>query len=445
MIHLLGVGVLGLCGVAGPLFEERRLLPEEPQASWMYGFVVAVGEGLLAVGAPVAAGGDPRDGSVEVFDAESGARLYRLGAGDVGGGDFGAWSLAFAGDALLVGVPSPGLGLDEPSGRVHVFGAADGAYRGAIVPPDERSLLFGWSMAVDGDRVLIGAPDRTFDRPGGAAYLYEVGGTEALRVFEPPQGVDVGTMGYAVAIGDGRAAVAARSVTTATGWNGAVVVFDAETGEPLELLEDPRPDAARVFGHAIALDDGVLAVGSAYQPFGASGDVGLGWVSVFGVDDGALLGVVDAPDAEGLGFGSSVALGGGVLLVGARDDSGRAERGGGVWGFEVLTLLPITAFGPAMPGHLDRFGWSVSLGSGRAWVGAPFYEATGAVYGFDVPERCVVDFDGDRRATTTDVGLFIDLFRSGHAAADVAEPYGVFDFFDVAEFVRLYGGGCVGE
>jgi hypothetical protein len=108
-------------------------------------------------------------------------------------------------------------------------------------------------------------------------------------------------------------------------------------------------------------------------------------------------------------------------------------------------MLPITGLGPAMPGHLDRFGWSVSLGSGRAWVGAPFYEATGAVYGFVVPERCVVDFDGDRRATTTDVGLFVDLFRSEHVAADVAEPRGVFDFFDVAEFVRLYGGGCVGE
>jgi outer membrane protein assembly factor BamB len=444
MIHLLGVGVLGLCGVAGPLFEERRLLPLGPDDQRMFGFVSAVGDGLVAVGTPLG-NADPGQGFVEVFDAESGARLYRLGAGDVGGGDFGAWSLAFAGDALLVGVPSPGLGLDEPSGRVYVFGAADGAYRATIVPPDERSLLFGWSMAVDGGRVLIGAPDRTFDRPDGAAYLYEIGGTEPLRVFEPPEGVDLGTMGYAVAIEDGRAAVAARRGTTATGWNGAVVVFDAETGEPLETLGDPRADAQRIFGHAIALDDGVLAVGSAYQPFGASGDVGLGWVSVFGVDDGALLGVLDAPDAEGFGFGSSVALGGGVLLVGARDDSGRAVSGGGAWAFEVGTMLPITGLGPAMPGHLDRFGWSVSLGSGRAWVGAPFYEATGAVYGFVVPERCVVDFDGDRRATTADVGLFVDLFRSGHAAADVAEPRGVFDFFDVAEFVRLYGGGCVGE
>ena len=41
-----------------------------------------------------------------------------------------------------------------------------------------------------------------------------------------------------------------------------------------------------------------------------------------------------------------------------------------------------------------------------------------------------------------DVAAFIALYNAGDASADIAEPFGVLNFFDLAAYVGLYGAGC---
>ena len=41
-----------------------------------------------------------------------------------------------------------------------------------------------------------------------------------------------------------------------------------------------------------------------------------------------------------------------------------------------------------------------------------------------------------------DVSTFISMYNSADPDADLAAPFGVFNFFDVAEFISLYNDGC---
>jgi probable HAF family extracellular repeat protein len=41
-----------------------------------------------------------------------------------------------------------------------------------------------------------------------------------------------------------------------------------------------------------------------------------------------------------------------------------------------------------------------------------------------------------------DVSAFLNAFSSQDAAADLAEPFGAFDFFDVSAFLNAYSAGC---
>lgn len=41
-----------------------------------------------------------------------------------------------------------------------------------------------------------------------------------------------------------------------------------------------------------------------------------------------------------------------------------------------------------------------------------------------------------------DVSAFLALYNAGDAGADVAEPFGVLNFFDIAGYISLYSAGC---
>ncbi len=122
--------------------------------------------------------------------------------------------------------------------------------------------------------------------------------------------------------------------------NGAIYVFDINTGEQLDLVipnpnPDPNPDSHPElppmmgssphfndrFGQAIAVKGNRLVVGAPRNNTGAK-DAGV--VYVFHADTGDLIYTIDNPllatnpaEAEGDGFGTSIAFVGDDILVGA--------------------------------------------------------------------------------------------------------------------------------
>ncbi|MEM9372587.1 MAG: GC-type dockerin domain-anchored protein [Planctomycetota bacterium] len=61
-----------------------------------------------------------------------------------------------------------------------------------------------------------------------------------------------------------------------------------------------------------------------------------------------------------------------------------------------------------------------------------------------VGRSCLADMDLDLALDMDDILLLVSLFQSGMPEADLAEPFGELNFFDIALFLEAFGDGCEG-
>ena len=157
------------------------------------------GRGTVTVNAP--APPDTAIGSVQLFKRGADMKWTangRLTATSAAGAQFGS-SLALAGDMALVGAPG------EPSGgTVYVFQrGADGQWSTAGALPAQGLVggdRFGSAIAIDGNRVAVGAPNR---KGKGAVYIFRRDGgswTQETEQVAPQNLPDRALFGGAVAV-----------------------------------------------------------------------------------------------------------------------------------------------------------------------------------------------------------------------------------------------------
>jgi hypothetical protein len=211
-------------------------------------------------------------GAVYAFTrAESGGwtQRRRLLADDAGSGDRFGEAVASEGDTLLIGAP----GESSASGAVYCYrrtGASKWAFEQQITPANRViGAEFGASIDIDHDRIIVGAPaDTDMFQDVGVAYVLHrdpitgVWSPEGRLVAPFQRGLD--EFGYAVAIeGDLAVVTALRSDLFETDAGAAFAYERTPTG--WEYLDRITPQAIRSriqFGSAVALDDGVAAVGA---------------------------------------------------------------------------------------------------------------------------------------------------------------------------------------
>ena len=324
-VHVFGRGETGA-------FEETAALGSDAvEVGDGFGMSLAVDGNTLFVGAPKTGGGR---GAVYVFSrANAGAAWGPVttlrSATRREGDEFGA-AVTLDGEFALIGSP----GREQGAGAVSVFRLLGGAWtetatlRGSGVAPEDR---FGSALAVDADRLLVGAPGPF---PG------VIPGNSS-----PPR-------------------------------EGSVYVFDRQGGR---LVESARLTSGQsgpgLFGHAISLNGEAAFLGA---PLGNQLS---GAVHLF-VIDGSGRWTQSAPieaatAAPRSGFGMSVSYAAGDLWVGAPLGGSayvfrRSEEGD--WReVEILSIASSNSF----------MGLSVAAGDDTAIVGSPgadFFEGVGSVY-----------------------------------------------------------------
>jgi hypothetical protein len=92
----------------------------------------------------------------------------------------------------------------------------------------------------------------------------------------------------------------------------------------------------------------------------------------------------------------------------------------------------------------------VGISGNRVLVGAPLETSAGdnagAAYLFTInPEQpgCLADLAAPFGVLDFfDVAAFLAAYNGQDGVADLAEPLGVWDFFDVAAFLAAYNAGC---
>jgi len=177
-----------------------------------------------------------------------------------------------------------------------------------------------------------------------------------------------GDFGSSVAVGDRVVVVGAPSETVSgKNYAGRAYVF-ALTGALIITLVSPHSQYNGNFGVSVAVGDRVVVVGARGETVG--GKIGAGRAYVFSLT-GDLTHTLVSPNSQNDGnFGSSVAVGDSVVVVGAPGETVSGNIGAGrAYVFALTGALTRTLVTPS-PQTYGEFGWSVAVGDGAVAVGA---------------------------------------------------------------------------
>lgn len=248
---------------------------------------------------------------------------------------------------------------------------------------------FGFSVAISGNAVIIGAPGR-FAPNIGSAYLIDFATGNQRFKLTSPIGSAVDQFGASVDISGNTAIVGAPELVD--GISSAAYLFDATTGDQLFKLIPADTSLFDRFGASVAIDGNMAIVGA---PDGDGADNLSGAVYLFDVDPlsptfGDQLSKLTASDGATFDqFGFSVAISGSMAIVGAYDDD---SGSGSAYLFDADPLSPtfgdqLLKFTASDAGSIDWFGTSVAVSGNMAIVGAPRNRhasiTSGSAYLFD--------------------------------------------------------------
>ena len=250
-------------------FEEAKLIAEDPQGSALFGLSVDLDGSTAIVGEPL-----DLSGSAYVFVRSDHAWLQQaklVHTGISGGDNFGD-AVAIEGDTAVVGAPRWDLDPDAD----HARGAAYVFTRSGSTWTQQAQLLssdlsefdrFGASVALDGDTMVIGAPGESGQfLAEGAAYVFTRSGTawveQAKLKAAFPQDTDV--FGVSVAVDGDTVVVGSLRDTVDVGGQGSAYVFtrtgSSWTQQAVLVASDPSVSA--LFGVSVAVDGGTAVVGA---------------------------------------------------------------------------------------------------------------------------------------------------------------------------------------
>jgi len=346
-------------GVPCEAFDEGYLKASNAQGDFEFGTSVAISGDLLAVGSPGEASGSrgvggamdgsgaTDSGAVYVFHREATGWVQEafLKASDAAASDAFGWSVALDGDLLVVGAPAEAR---TGRGAAYVFRRVSGEWseQARIEATDgDPGDAFGRSVAIAGDTVAVGAPlddgpdDTATD--SGAVHVFGPSGRDWVlgASLQASNAGDDDEFGTAVALAGDRLVVGAPGENS-----GPITVGGAEE-------DDSAPDAgaAHVFLRS-----------------------GLGWTQE------AYLKASNTGANDG--FGTAVAIHGDLVVVGAPGESSatssplddEAPSAGAAYTFARVdgSWTRGSYLKTASPRAFDLFGTSVAVLGDLVIVGA---------------------------------------------------------------------------
>jgi len=266
-------------------------------------------------------------------------------------------------------------------GSVHVFERPAGSWvevQQLVAPVASDGMGFGAAIALQGDRLVAGAPYHFVGEPEvGIAFVFEHDGStwqDVAQLLSTGTG-PFQTFGRAVALDGDTILVGAPGDREGVFNAGAAYVFERSGGSwPLEqMLSFGAPTELQNVGTSVALQGDRAYVGG-------SGLIAPGVGVVVEYERiGGVWSMVDVISPEplipGTAFGATLALDGDLLVVGAADESDLLEGAGAVyvfyreaggWTQEVVLTAPFGAMRT-----LAGFGSAVDVDGSRVLVGAP--------------------------------------------------------------------------
>jgi hypothetical protein len=293
--------------------------------------------------------------------------------------------IALSGDTFVTGAPSedggpnshPGQFDDarKDSGAAYVFARKGNAWVQQAylkADPPVEGANFGTSVAIDGDRIAIGARN---DTGSGAVYIFERTAdtwrkTDRLAIENASSNI---AFGATVALHGERLAIGAVAEASGASDSGAVFMYEhsAAGWARTARLKASKPGPLDWLGSSVAFDGDVLVTGATGQ-FVDGNPCGATHVFVRNGTAWNDQGILPATGLEaGALFGTTVAISGDTIAVGAFNGTAGLTSGavflfvrdGTSWRQEGVVRA-------ANPGSGDYFGLRLALATDRLLVGA---------------------------------------------------------------------------
>ncbi|MEW6742745.1 MAG: hypothetical protein AB1486_08295 [Planctomycetota bacterium] len=244
--------------------EEQKLLASDAAEGDRFGSAIAATTDLIAVAAQSDQDAGYATGSVYLFrfDGTTWLEEQKLVAGDAQAGDLFGASLAIEGERVAVGAP----GQDEKSvsaGAIYVFSKAGGSWlqEAKLLASDGEFFdELGWSVGLSGSMLVAGAPGH--NNYDGAAYVYQEGptGWSEVQKLTPSQPTgDFGSFGSTGSL-DGEVALIGAPRTV----KGEAYVFRQSGGLFIEEAQLTASDGAQgdVFAGSLAVSGDAILIGA---------------------------------------------------------------------------------------------------------------------------------------------------------------------------------------
>lgn len=383
-VLLMGSGSVMAAGVnnsPSPDVTHRTLTSPNPGDSGLFGSALAISGTTLVVGAPEEnPNGQSSAGRVYIFNAKTGALSHTLVSPNVQLDGFFGEAVAITGTTLAVGASETVSGLTG-AGRVYIFNAGTGALVRTLTSPNQQTYGgFGDSVALSSTTLVIGADGETANglASAGHVYVYNSGTGALLLTLTSPSAQADGSFGSPLAFSGSTLAIGAE-MESADGFDqaGHAYVFNVGTGALLYSLTSPNAQAYGNFGGSIAISGTTLIVGARFEEAGGQGEAGSAYV--FNPSTGALARTLTSPNLiSGGQFGSSVAVSGNTLVVGARSENvGTRTSAGRAYTYNAGTGALLSTLTSTNAQRNGFFGSPLAIRGSIIVVAAPYEKVSG--------------------------------------------------------------------
>jgi len=392
LIHVNAFGARGPITI-DPFVQKAKLTASDGAAGDFFGEAVSISGNTLVVGADNATvGGNGYQGAAYVFTGSGTGwanmtQTAKLTASDGAANDEFGWSVAISGNTVVVGADYATVGSNLKQGAAYVFTGSGSSWpQTAKLTASDGAAgdAFGRvSINESGNTVVVGSPGATIggNTQQGAAYVFTGSGFVWTQTAEltASDGAAKAIFGWSTSISGNTVVVGARSATVGVHTQGAAYVFTEPNAGWADMTETAKLTASD----------------------GATGDC----------------------------FGQSVSISGNTLVVGAflATVNGNAHQGAayvfvelsGGWAGNLYQTAKLTASdGAASDSGVGLyFGDSVSVSGNTVVVGAEFAKVNGngnqgAAYVFTEPGTGWANMTQTAKLTASD-GAFCDCFGSG--------------------------------
>ncbi|MGH9840105.1 MAG: FG-GAP repeat protein, partial [Blastocatellia bacterium] len=412
------------------LTQQQKLTAVDAAALDQFGAAVALSGDTAVIGAPLDdLKGVGNQGSVYVFtrSGTSWSLQQKLTASDgVAGDGFGS-AVAVSGDTVVVGVFADDIGANADQGSAYVFtrsGAVWTQQQKLTASDGAASHHFGFSVALSGDTVVVGAQgdDIGANANQGSAYVFTRGGVvwTLQQKLTANDGATGDNFGFSAALSGDTVVVGAPLDDTGRNVNhGSAYIFTriGVTWTQQQKLLAAAGATGDQFGRSVAVSGDTAVVGAPFDDVGGNTDQGSAYIFT---RNGTVwtqqqkLTTVGINSSPGDNFGVSVAFNGRTVVVGAL---GVDNKQGSVHVFTndgaIWTEKEELRAGDGAAN--DQLGRSVALSGDTVLAGAPnnsgAFAGQGAAYVFVI---CAGNLEQQQQLTAND-GAAFDRFGASVA------------------------------